>query len=117
MKSDRPGAILLEVLVAVAILGAAGIALVAQMHEVMATVHSVERRESGFSEANAFLEAISLWPRADLDRHLGDRPNGAWRLVVERPSSDLYLVGIRDSSDRLMILETALYRPVHVESR
>ena len=62
-------------------------------------------------DASALLEAVALWPRADLDRHLGDRPQGAWRMQVDRPTPTLYVIVLADSTNRRELLRTTLYRP------
>src|SRR6185437_13705902 len=60
--------------------------------------------------AIALLEAVSLWPRADLDRHLGDRAEGRWDLRIDRPSPTLYTVVLRDSTTRSVLIATSIYR-------
>src|SRR6185437_15184452 len=90
-RGRPPGMVLLEVLVAMTILAVGGAAIV--------------------SLASAFLDAVALWPRADLDRHLGVRAEGAWHLVVERPLPTLYQVTLTDSAHDHDILSTTLYRP------
>lgn len=67
--------------------------------------------------ASAFLDAVVLWPREDLDRHLGERPEGPWVLRVDRPAPTLYavtlLAGPDDSTATAgtLLLATSLFRP------
>ncbi len=110
----RVGAALLEALVAITILATAGIAMVALADESLRAIDRARSGEIALRHANAFLEAVALWPREDLDRHLGRRPEGPWLLAVERAFPTLYIVTLTDSSDRIgahPLLATALYRP------
>jgi hypothetical protein len=63
------------------------------------------------SRASAFLDHVALWPTEDLDRHLGEREQGKWRLQVMRPGQAIYRVAILDSTGQRVLLATMLYRP------
>lgn len=108
----RAGVALLEALVALAILGSAGAALATLAVTSSDAVHRARRLDDDVERASALLEAVSLWPRADLDRHLGRRPQGEWVLDVQHPAPTLYTVAIADSGDARPLLRTALYRPL-----
>lgn len=107
----RSGMTLLEVLVALAILGVAGAATIGLASESWRAVRTAREADGSLREASAFFDAVALWPRGDLDRHLGDRGQGPWRMRVERPTPTLYVVILADSSSGLTILETSLFRP------
>ena len=102
---------------ALAILGSAGVAMVAQVRTAMAVSSRTERAEMEIAEASEFLEAVALWPRGDLDRHLGNRRNGPWRLAVFRPTERLYEVTIRDSTDSRTLVATTLFRDSGSDAR
>jgi type II secretory pathway pseudopilin PulG len=110
-RSARVGAVLLEVLVALTILSTAGAALIAMTVDAMRAVERARAADAELQRANAFFNAVALWPREDLDRHLGDRHQGKWIMRVDRPGSDLYVVELRDSTRRRVLLRTSLYRP------
>ena len=110
-ERTRRGMTLLEVLVALAILASAGLALVTLGGVSWRAVRVAREADRSLREANAFFEAVALWPREDLDRHLGARVQGPWRMRVDRPAPTLYVVTLADSSGRLTLLETALFRP------
>ena len=93
-RSARPGVVLLETLVALAILGAAGAALATLAVGATDAVHRAERLDDDVRRASAFLDVVALWPREDLDRHLGTRPQGEWLLEVRHPVPTLYLVAL-----------------------
>ncbi len=107
----RPGAVLLEVLVALAILSSAGIALVVEVREAQWSVERAQATEHEVVAASRLLEAVSLWPTDDLDRRLGSRSEGRWTLYIERVRPTLYLVTVADSSRTRPLLQTSLYRP------
>ena len=103
------GAALLEALVALAVLGTVGSAAAWSVTESLRAVQRIHVRETGQRGASRLLTAISLWPRADLDRHLGNTPQGPWRLYIERPTRTIYTVTLRDTTGT-PLLQTALYR-------
>lgn len=108
----RDGVILLEAIVALTLLTIAALASVAMMRQALDTVRHAQQTEYDVRRASAFMDAIALWPRTDLDRHLGNRPEGPWRLVIDRPIPTLYLVALTDTSSRRELVRSALYRPV-----
>jgi type II secretory pathway pseudopilin PulG len=108
----RAGIVLLEALVALTILTVAGVAAAAAVRQSADTLQRAVAADRDLRTASAFLEAVALWPRLDLDRHLGDRPEGAWRLRVDRPLPTLYMVTLTDSTGGRTLLRTALYRPL-----
>jgi type II secretory pathway pseudopilin PulG len=106
----QAGAVLLEVLVALSVLGVIASAAAWRTGEWLHTVRRVHAAEEEMRAAQRLFSAVSLWPREDLDRHLGSRPQGPWTLEVERAAPDLYRVALRDSASRATLLRTALYR-------
>jgi type II secretory pathway pseudopilin PulG len=109
VRLDDRGASLLEAVVALAILGVAGSALATEVWQSLATVRRLHDAEERVLGASRFLEAVSLWPEADLDRHLGDRRNGPWQLVILRGNGGVYDVAIADSNGA-PLLSTAIHR-------
>ena len=107
----RAGSTLLEVIVALTILATAGLAAVTGTREAMHAVQHAREADRDRIRASAFLEVVALWPREDLDQRLGDRPQGPWRLRIDRPLPTLYEVTLSDSARRRAILRTSLYRP------
>jgi type II secretory pathway pseudopilin PulG len=111
MRGSESGAALLETIVAVAILATAGTAAVAMASEAARAVERARDMDRRVREASAFVDAVALWPRADLDRRLGERRQGRWHLRLDRPSDELYTVVLVDSISGAEILRTALFRP------
>lgn len=102
---------LLEALVALVILATAGATIVTMVAESAHAVHQVRAAEEEMRAANAFLSAVSLWSREDLDRHLGDRVQGVWVMRVDRPTPTLYVATLTDTATHRELLRTSLYRP------
>jgi type II secretory pathway component PulK len=110
VSKRRRGAALLEALVALALLGSIGSAAAWSATEWLHGVERMRARERDQLAAARLLTAISLWPRDDLDRHLGERRQGPWRVRIDRPAVTIYAVTIADSTSGMTILKTALYR-------
>lgn len=102
---------LLEAIVALAILSSAGVVMVSFAAENARAVAQARSAESDLRAANAFFNAVSLWSRDDLDRHLGDRHQGHWIMRVDRQRPTLYVITLSDSTRRAPFLRTSLYRP------
>lgn len=108
----RAGVALLEALVALVILTVAGLSATLAVRQGFESVRRAEAADAEMRSASAFLDAVALWTRADLDQRLGNRSEGAWRLQIDRPVPTLYLVALADSTGDRELLRTALYRPV-----
>ena len=110
-RRKRRGAVLLEALVALVIMASAGAAVAALSVESGQAVQRARSTEAELRRADAFFAIVALWPREDLDRHLGERHQGSWRLRVERPSPTIYAITLTDSLGARALLRTVLYRP------
>jgi len=106
----RRGAALLEALVALTILATAAASIVAFANESTRSVLRARETEKQMRRANAFMAAVALWPREDLDRHLGQRQEGPWYLHIDRLTPTLYSVVLTDSTNARELLRTAIYR-------
>ena len=107
----RAGMTLLEVLVAMAIFGTAALATASLATGSWRVVRAAREADRSLQKASAFFDAVALWPREDLDRHLGVRTQGPWRMRVDRPLPTLYVVTLADSSGADTLLVTSLHRP------
>lgn len=106
----RRGAVLLEAIVALVILSVAGTAAVTLVSQSADSVRRARVADEEMREANAFFHAVALWTRDDLDRRLGERPQGRWKLLIQRPTPTLYEVVLTDSALTREVLRTTLYR-------
>jgi hypothetical protein len=108
---------LLEVIVALTVLTIAGAAAIAMASQAAQAVVHIRHAEDETRRASGFLDAVALWPREDLDRHLGDHREGSWILTVDRPTLTLYLIILATAPDSASgrytsreLLRTVLYR-------
>lgn len=107
----RAGAGLLEVVAAVLILSIAGVTAVVMVTEAARSVERARAADAEMRAASAFLDAVALWTPEDLDRRLGVRRQGPWRLYLERPLPALYTVVLADTAGGRVLLRTSLFRP------
>lgn len=105
----RRGIALLEVLIGLVILATAGSALMALGRDALNTLQHVVEKDREFERASAFLDAVTLWNRTELDQRLGRRRQGPWLLTVQREAPSLYVVTLHASVTRVL-LRTSLYR-------
>lgn len=96
---------------ALMILSVAGTAAVTLVSQSTDSVRRARVADEEMREANALLHAVALWTREDLDRRLGERPQGRWKLIVQRPAPTLYEVVLTDSAVTRELLRTTLFRP------
>ena len=104
------GAVLLEVIVALALLATAGLAAVSMAVEAAGAVSRAATAEVEMRQAARLMDAVSLWPREDLDRRMGDRRQGPFILRIARPSGELYTAALADSATGRVLLATSLFR-------
>jgi type II secretory pathway pseudopilin PulG len=105
------GAVLLEVVVAMALLAVAAIAAIAMAAEAGGAVSRARAAEARMREASHFMETVALWSRDDLDRRLGRRAQGPFVLALQRPAPELYLAALADTATGRVLLSTSLFRP------
>ncbi len=105
------GAVLLEAIVALAILATAASTGAWMVSEAVRSVSHAHQQEVRVRAASRFLTAVALWPREDLDRHLGTTVEGPWRMRMDRTGPSLYAVTVTDTLTGGVVLRTALYRP------
>lgn len=111
MARARSGLTLIEALIALTILSVAGIAMLSLARATSNSVLRALSAEAEINQASALLDAVTLWSREDLDRHLGTRQQGPWLMHVDRDDRFIYEVSLRDSTDHHELLRTMLYRP------
>lgn len=110
--NQRRGAALLEVIIAMTVLSVSGAALIGLLRGAARVVHVAESSEVEMRAANNFINAVSLWSRAELDQRLGSREQGPWILEITRTQATLYRIVLTDSLGKSAIVETVLFRRV-----
>jgi hypothetical protein len=110
-STPRHGVVLLEALVAITILTIAGASAVVLATQATEAVRRAREADTESLAGSAFLDAVALWPREDLDRRLGDRRQGPWILRIDHRWPELYVLSLRDSLHSRELLRTSLFRP------
>ena len=112
MPSGRAGVALLEVLVALAILFAAGAAATGAVQAALASEGRSARVEAELANADRLLTALTLLTLSDLDLRLGVRTIGDWRVEILRPGAGLYRIAVaRADAGPAPLLVTLVHRP------
>jgi type II secretory pathway pseudopilin PulG len=109
-SKPRHGLTLLEVVVSLAILGTAGIAIMGMAHESFDAARRAIRLDREVRAGSAFLDAVTLWTRAELDQRLGERRQGPWWLRIDHATETIYAITLSDSTRR-QLLQTIVFRP------
>ena len=110
MRRGRPGVVLFEAMVALAVFAVTTASVVVLSNDAFAAARRAYAAESELRRASAFLDVVALWTRDDLTRRLGDRRQGPWRLRIDAPVETWFQVALADSTGRVL-LRTEFYRP------
>jgi type II secretory pathway component PulJ len=116
MPGASRGVALLEVLIALAVLSATGLALAGLVGAGLRSEQESRSRERTLATEERVLAALSLLRREDLDRRLGRYRLGELVVDVERPEATLYRVALADTiAPEVEALVTVVYRaePAH----
>lgn len=110
--STRAGVALLEALVALTVLGTAGLATVAVLGAGLQDARRAQRTEAELATAARVLSALTLLTRAELAQRVGRYPLGEFLVDIQQPAPALYRIALRrDEAPALEVLVTVVYRP------
>jgi hypothetical protein len=109
MRPAERGAVLLEAVVALTILMAAGVSVVSLLGASLASEAGLVRREAEQRDLDRVLAAMTLLGRPDLDRRLGRHVAGELVVEVQRPESTLYRLAVSRPGTEALV--TVVYRP------
>ena len=111
-EKPRRGFSLLELLIALVVLIAAGLPLLSLSRQSVASDQHAQAAEARLEGANALLNAHALLRRRDLDIRLGERTVGSFIVRVARPEASLFRVAVVDTTpDRPELLVAVFYTP------
>jgi hypothetical protein len=109
-RAER-GVALLEALVALAILGTAGLAMVAVVDAGLRGERDALDRERTLAAEERVLAAATLLKRGELDQRLGRHTVGEFIVDVRRPERTLYRIALAQArSQEVEDLVTVVYR-------
>ncbi len=105
------GVVLLEVIAAIAILGIATLSLIELVDAGTRSLATAREHERQLADEERLLAAYTLLARGDLDRRLGLRDVGEYRVNVQRPEPALYRIalGLGESPEKEELV-TVVYR-------
>ena len=108
---DERGVVLLEVLVAVAVLATAGIGLVELVGSGLRAERDARLREATLATEERLLSALTLLNRTELDQRIGRRQIGEFVVDIQRPDPTLYRIALlQERSPYVEDLVTVVYR-------
>jgi prepilin-type N-terminal cleavage/methylation domain-containing protein len=106
----RRGLTLLEVLVALAILGFGAAGWAALLSQGAHAVQIVRSRETEIQRAAQELSRVSLWSREQVAGHVGRNASNGLILVIGEAAPSLYDVAVADTVRGRVLLHTSFYR-------
>jgi Tfp pilus assembly protein PilV len=109
-RSGESGVALLEVLVALAILSAGGIAIVSVLGAGLRAEHDARARERTVAAEERVLAAMTLLRREELDLRIGRHTVGEFAVTVQRPEPSVYRIAIGAKETEVEDLVTVVYR-------
>lgn len=95
---NRHGAVLLEVVVAMVILGSAGATAVFALHQALHVQSQLALRERRAQEAARLLGTYALFTADQLGQRVGVRVQSGLRVSVTRPEPGLFRVAVSDTT-------------------
>jgi type II secretory pathway pseudopilin PulG len=102
---------LLEVLVALAILGTAGVATLTALTSGLRAEREAGARERVLADEERVLAAMTLLKRGELDQRIGRHRIGEFVVDVQRPERTLFRIAIgREETPHVEELVTVVYR-------
>lgn len=112
MSRGRAGVALLEVLVAIVIVGFAGTGLAAAFSAAAASEAGMAARESEFAAMDRVMTALALLSAEDLNRRIGQRVVGEFTVTVQAVAPGMYRIQVLPTPVHLRhALETLVFRP------
>lgn len=116
VEPSRTGAVLLEAMVAMAILGLTGIAWMVLLVQSLHSVDQARHREAALRVAAAALNATSVWSPADLAAHVGTSRFHGVDLEVGELTPTLFSLTALDTLTGTALLRTSVYATNRADS-
>lgn len=113
MIRGEGGAVLLEVIVALALITTAGLASIEVLGAAVQEIGALDAKEQHQAKAQRLLLSYSLMSRRQLDQRIGSQDAQEMFIRVARPQRELYRVAVGDLQyPNFEMLVTVLFRPV-----
>lgn len=113
MRGDRrrPGSALLDVVIALVVLGLGGAAMITLLGQTSHSVRAVRKTEREVRRASDELGRFVLYDRARVMAMVGRSWVHGWSIEVAQATPDLFDVSIAESDTSAVLLRTSVYRP------
>jgi hypothetical protein len=102
---------LLDVVIALVVLGLSGVAMIALLGQTAHSVRTVRNTERDVRRASDELGRFVVYDRSQLIAMVGRSSSHEWSIVVLQAGPDLFDVSIADSDTSAVLLRTSVYRP------
>jgi hypothetical protein len=115
----KRGSALLDVIVALVVLGLSGVAMITLLGQTAHGMRSVRNTERQSRRASDELGRFVVYDRAQLIAMVGRSLSHGWSIEVRQATPDLFDVSIAESDTSAALLRTTIYRPdtLHASSR
>jgi hypothetical protein len=115
----KRGSALLDVIVALVVLGLSGIAMITVLGQTTHSMRSVRNTERQLRHASDELGRFVVYDRIQLTGMVGRSLSHGWSIEVRQAAPDLFDVSIAESDTSAALLRTTIYRPdtLHASTR
>jgi hypothetical protein len=115
----KRGSALLDVVIALVVLGFSGVAMITLLGQTAHSVRTVRNTERELRRASDELGRFVVYDRAELMAMVGRSLSHGWSIEVRQATPDLFDVSIAESDTSAALLRTTIYRPdtLHASSR
>jgi hypothetical protein len=111
VRKNRDGTVLLEVMVAMALIALTSLAVVGSLGEAARVLAEYRDREHALDRASRTIALYTLMTGPELDQRLGSRPVRGLLVSVQRPEPALYRIAVSDSlAPSRELLATVVFR-------
>ena len=105
------GSALLDVVIALAVLGLSGVSLITLLGQTAQSMRNVRNTERSVRQASDELGRFAVYDRTQLASMLGQSMSHGWVVVVASPAADLFDVAVAERDNTDPLLRTTFYRP------
>lgn len=118
MRTDRRrrGVALLDVVIAIVVLGLGGVALITLLGQTAHSMRKVRDTEREVRVASDALGEFVVYDRARLIAMVGRSSLHGWRIDVSQAGQDLFDVSIAATDTTTPLLRTTVYRPDTIDA-
>jgi hypothetical protein len=115
----KRGSALLDVVIALVVLGFSGVAMITLLGQTAHSVRTVRNTERELRRASDELGRFVVYDRIQLTGMVGRSLSHGWSIDVRQATPDLFDVAIAESDTSAALLRTTVYRPdtLHESSR